>query len=351
MEELLKPVKTVRNVRSNIEKFETLSLGEREAKKEAVSTRPTISEVSDRRSEQSSILKIGEKGEKQENGCGNEPKRAALDRSLQSSNTSEDGLRRRTSAQPVSSPEEASIILKGQPGDEELEAVLHYLGNGIEQKTDFNIQLPSPPAAQILNLLTTNIIPDRWAILDSSAASQKDKATRKLLLSCMNSTAGLGALVARVQGLVAPPPNGQPSISEHAVFKEIASFFASMVYHKTSIKDLLSQVESAGGKPGQRPALWVEAISLLAGSKVLNVFLEASTTPEFRENIPWWLQDAREYTVWLGENIASAAISVPSPDAGSWKKLADFLKRALSLGFKGSFHCHLAMLRFYDFDR
>jgi hypothetical protein len=333
MDDLLKPVKTVRNVKSNIEKFETLSLRESNAKNDVVSTRNVLSEVSNGTKASSKISRGSEDEANSENENHRPPKDLALVENIPPNKQKGQSLQ--TVDEAISSPDQASAILNDQPTQERFEAVIRYLDDGIQGKHPFNIHVPSAAAAQLLNVLVARVIPDRWWTLASTGASQADKAIKRLLLSCMSSPAGIGALLARVQGLLASSQLRQPGSSEHAIFKDTVSFFASMVYHKTFVKDLLSQIQSSGGKPGQQQALWTEATSSLAGSKILNVFLEAGAVSELKDEIPPWLQDARDYSRWLGVNIASSGISLAASNEEAWKMLASFLKRALSLGNRG----------------
>ena len=337
MDDLLKPVKTVRNVKSNIEKFETLSLGEKNARNDLASSRNDIlvSEVTNGTKNPSNKLRVSQGGRQPEIGNDRSVKNVIANEESENIKSDGQSLQSVDGTPTISSPEQALTILNGQPSAEQFEAVIQYLDDGVQKKNGFNIYVPSAAAAQILNVIVTHAIPDRWSTLSSATASKADKWIRRLLLSCVSSPAGLGALLARVQGLSASPQIKTPASSELATFKDTASFFDSMVYKNRFVRDLLSQVQSSTAKAGQQQALWTEATSLLAGSKILNVFLEASTRSELKEDIPAWLQDARYYSRWLGVNIVSAAISLAASNEDAWKMLAGFFKRALSLGHKG----------------
>ncbi len=334
MDDLLTPVKTVRNVKSNIEKFETLSLRESQARSEVTSTTKKTLEGSEG---EDSPLKSLEKPEQRAESL-DKANHATKDVTKgEHVRSSKSGERLQQINCPTSSPGQALAILKEQPAADQFEAVIRYLEDGIRKKHGFNLHVPSAPAAQILNVLVTSVIPDRWAILNADAASKSDIAIRKSLLLCMNSTAGIGAVIARIQSMLTSPQIRQPGSSQHVVLKDTVSFFACLVYHKTFVRDLLYRTQSLGGKPGQKQAIWAEATSLFAGSKILNVFQEASAISEPKSEVPAWLQDPRDYSGWLGVNIASAAISIAPSVEEAWKMLANFLKRALSLGHRGRF--------------
>lgn len=334
MDDFLRPVKTVRNVKSNIQKFETLSLRDDHAKNDVASTKKIISEASGRTDSSSTISKGSAAREHAADANTTAAKNVVLSEHTQSNKSPGEGVRPVDG--PILSQDQALAVLKEQLGEERLEAVLRYLEDGIQKRHNFNLHVPSAPAAQILKVLGTSIIPDRWAILNVKTARNTDRAIRKLLLLCMTSTVGIGVVLAHIQTLLRSPQIRQSGSSQHATFKDTASFFTSMVYHKTFVRDLLHQSQTSGGSPGQQQALWTETTSLFAGSKVLNVFLEASAIPELKSQVPSWLQDARDYSRWLGVNIASAAINVPPTFQAGWKMLASFLKRSLSLGYKGT---------------
>jgi hypothetical protein len=360
MDEFLKPVKTVRNVKSNIEKFETLSLREKQAKDDATAKRKILAELPN--GPEGSLTHAHAKAEEKEKDKDeerNQIEKSEVKEELkhqmkpatehvkhvkhvkdvdggehdQHSNSADSCIQPEHS--PIMSPEQAWDILKQQPTEDAFEAVMQYLENGIQKKHDFNLHTPSAPAAQILNTLVTDVIPDRWEILNSSTASNVEKAMRKSLLLCMRSTAGIGAVIARIQSLLTSPQIGNTGSSQRIVFKDTVRFFGSIIYHKTFVRDLLFQTRTSSSKHGQEQAVWAEATSLLAGSKILNIFLEASAMLELRSEIPNWLQDAKEYSRWLGVNISSAAIGLTPSMEQAWKMLANLLKRALSLANKG----------------
>ncbi|KAF7510899.1 hypothetical protein GJ744_005729 [Endocarpon pusillum] len=339
MDDLLKPVKTVRNVKSNIEKFETLSLREQQSKNDLTSTRKILSEISSGSGAPLNVL--GESAEEEGSGVADDHVTKDLIPSEDRQSPERDSLQRIDGS--ISSPEHAFEILKQQPTEESFAAVMQYLEDGIHKKHHFSLHVPSASSAQILNVLVANVVADRWPILKSNTASKVDKSIRKSLLLCMSSVVGIGAVIARIQSLLTSPQISKAGFSQRIVFGETVSFFGSIAFHKNLVRDLLERTQSSVGRPGQEQVLWTEATSLLAGSKILNVFLEASTTSELKGEIPSWLQDPKEYCGWLGVNIAYAAISLTSVTEDAWKMLANLLKRALSLSHKDAVVAELYM--------
>ncbi len=333
MDDFLKPVKTVRNVKSNIEKFETLSLQEQQSKNDLISTRKIVSDASNGLKSPSDVSRKPAEQEGSDDADNHVTK--DIIQSEERRVPERDSLQRIDGS--ISSPKQALEIIRQQTTDKSFAAVMQYLEDGIHKKHNFDLHIPSAPAAQILNVLVVSVIPDRWDILNSYTDSRGDKSIRKSLLLCMSSVAGLGALVARIRSLLESPQISKAGSSQNLIFKDTTSFFGSVAFHKTLVREMLHRTQSSVENPGQEQALWTEATSLLAGSKILNVFLEASATSHLRGIIPSWLQDPKEYCGWLGVNIAYAAISLTPAMEDAWKMLANLLKRALSLSHKGWF--------------
>jgi hypothetical protein len=332
MDDFLTPVQTTRNVRSNIEKFETLSLRDKEAKADVVPKGKPISEVSNQAENPAKRTALP----KEDRSFPDEDS-TAIDLSGTRSESKTSTSKPQIAHEKISSAEQVLAVLRAQPSDESVEAALEYLDDGIKAKHDFNIQVPSAAAAQILNVLVTTVIPDRWPGLNLNAPSKAEKASRLRLLTCMRSTAGIGTIVARVQSLVTSQQMRQLGPSQPIVLKDTISFFETLAHHNTLVRDLLTQTHHQNSSIGQLQAVQNEIISLLAGSKVLNMFQEACTTSQLKTEVPKWLQDPRDYNRWLSGNIVSASTAIARSDEETWKTLASFLKRAMSLGHKGRF--------------
>ena len=335
MEDPLTPVKTVRNVKSNVEKFETLSLRENVKRQKGRSSAKTpVIEASD-----TTVIK---------STCPedtNQPSRdiTSSQRTPKPNHKKQDStaflqktyLQQSTQA---NFPDDARIILKSQPDHEDLIAVLHYLEFGIERKDDFNVRANSPKAAQILNVLATVTIPDHWARLCVSPLSKDDVRTKKALLACLMSVAGIGALTSQIKIAAAASVSQGEASTATLVLQELLSVLAALLESSKSLFVLLKDVFSLNEKPSQRHVVWQELVSLLAGGKVLSaageaafVISKSSSTAESDT----WLGDGRKFSKWLAANIANVLAALTINEEESWSMMAQMFRRSLSLGHSG----------------
>jgi telomere length regulation protein len=232
-------------------------------------------------------------------------------------------------------PDDAREILKGQPDHENLVAVLRYLRFGIEGKHDFNLRASGPKASQILNVLVTVTIPDRWQSLNSKPGSKENKEVRKMFLSCLTCVAGLGALHAEIRRLAAlsMPTNSGQSL----MLKDAIDVLANVLYPSSFVETVLGDTLTLHPKPAQKHVLWQELSSFVAGGKILSAVAQAFPLAEFTtdEKIAEWLADGTRYIKWLARNICHAAAKVAVAEGEAWPMLTQLLKRGLSLGHSG----------------
>jgi telomere length regulation protein len=232
-------------------------------------------------------------------------------------------------------PDEAREILKCQPDHEDFVAVLQYLHSGIVSKHGFNIRASGPKASQILNVLVTVIIPDRWATLNTKPVSKQDQETRNMLLSCLTSVAGLGALhmqIRKLTELARSRNSGQTMMLNDAI-----DVLAHVLSPSSVIEIILRDTLKLQQKSARRHVLWQELCSYLAAGKVLSAVAQAFPLAGLANGKGHleWLADGKQYTQWLARNICHAAMATAVAENEAWSMLAQLLKRSLSLGQSG----------------
>jgi hypothetical protein len=308
MGDLLTPVQTTRKVKSSVDKFEVLSpnngAGLPNEAVQVSSTSRTGGSKHSRHTKQDSTAFLQQVY-------------------LQNDSASE------------TLPDDAREILKSQPDYEDFLAVLRYLHFGIEGKHDFNIRASGPKASQILNVLATITIPDRWATLNLKPVSKEDKEARKMLLSCLTCVAGLGALHAEIRRLagISMPTKTEQSL----MLKDAIDVLSNVLYPSSFIETVLGDTLTLHPKPIQQHVLWQEVSSFVAGGKILSAVAQAFPLAELTndERTAEWLADGTRYTKWLARNICHAAAKVAVAEGEAWRMLAQLLKRGLSLGYSG----------------
>src|SRR5215471_9467226 len=120
----------------------------------------------------------------------------------------------------ISSPESILGILKSSPGHSQVVEVLNFLDPSRTSENAFNITVPSPMAAQILHVLISTTIPDHWSSLgledDESPSDRGLKSKPKaVLLRCLSSVAGIGAVMIHIRTLL-PQPNSSTKLNKRA---------------------------------------------------------------------------------------------------------------------------------------
>ena len=206
MDGLLTEIKTVKKVQSNIDRFENLSIQE--------TTKPRSNSGKSKRS----LIEISSSSASDSQS---EPfdLHASIASSIDAKPTNKKHKRHDSTAflqksylqEPAASStslfDDAREILRTQPDQEDLLAVLQYLRYGIENKHDFNIHIAGPKAAQIVNVLVTVTLPDQWHNLRPPKLSDTDRQLKDLLILVLRSVAGLGALLMQIRSLSAKKEN------------------------------------------------------------------------------------------------------------------------------------------------
>jgi telomere length regulation protein len=244
----------------------------------------------------------------------------------------------------VSSPETALQALQAEPDFDTLKSTLRYIVHGIPPSSAFRITLPSPTAAQLVNALVSDTVPNYWNILNEKNDSGKritfkNGAERKLLLSCLRSVTGLNALLARLKALIQQSKEGKKGTTrpKSVEYLEIYIEVLEAILHgENAIKLLWSEISK--GPVLTQKSLWRESVVLLAGSKILNTAAEtASTINEVSEGIEKkrWIADGQLYSHWLTSNIINGAETLLSAPDASWRPISELISKSLRLGYTG----------------
>lgn len=308
MANLLTPVQTTWNIRNSAEKLENVALKDDNASLLAVASTSRNSLPEDRKN----------KGQDSS---------AFLQQVYLNSNESTQSL-----------PDDARKILNSQPDQEDLVAVLQYLQCGIDGKHDFDIRVSSPQASRIVNILATITIPEQWANLNITSFSDEDAKIKQMLLSCLTSVAGLGALHARTRTLAQMATSKTNFSSVSLVLTDTIAVLANVLQGPTFLSRVLHDTVALHSNLSQRHAIWQEMLAFIAGGKILSAVASSLhlTTSESRSNgSNEWLGDGNDYCKWLGMNIAYASTRSTVKDTESWPLIAQVVKRGLGLGYSG----------------
>jgi hypothetical protein len=309
MGDLLTPLKTTRKVKSNVETLETLTLNN------GAQSPIEVIEVSS----------TSRSGAFQQSRHKKQDSTAFLHKLYLQNDSSLDTL-----------PDDAREILKSQPDLQEFLAVLQYLQFGIDGKHDFNIRASRPKQSQILNVLVTVTIPDRWASLNTKPMSKEDQETKSMLLSCLTCVAGLGALYAHIRRLVALAVSVKTAQS--LMLKDAIDVLAQVLHPSSFIASVLHDTLTLHSKTAQQQVIWQELSSFVAGGKILSTVAQALPLAESAEKDKLsveWLGDGSQYCKWLARNICHAGTKLAVNEDEAWPMLAQLVKRGIYLGHSG----------------
>ena len=331
MDGLLTEIKSVKKVQNNIDKFETLSLEER-----------TKSGSNSTKSKTSTVEVISSNGSDATSESFNlQPSTASSQTSISPRHAVQKHKRHDCTAflqksylnevTAASLTDDAREILKSQPDQEDLVAVLQYLQYGIDGKHDFNVHVAGPKAAQIINILVTVTIPNHWHLLRRKKLSKSDLDLKKLLLTALRSVAGIGGLSMQIRTLGVRNQN-------RLLVEDTMSVLDSILQGFQVLRSLLRDAHSLYQKDSQRRVFWQEVVALLCGSRVLSTAAQAAIlNGDLELGDSRWLCDGEEYSAWLGKNIAACATSM-GQDAEPWTLLSIATKRAMNLGYRSKWN-------------
>lgn len=259
------------------------------------------------------------------------------------------GLERRANiselARDPTSPIYILDVLKSRPNRDHLSQVLNVLDPSNRSITpdQFDIRIPSPISAQILQTLVSVTIPDVWDTLNAKSKDSKPAGSklRGALLRCLSSVAGVSSLVAQLRSLIAASrlssAEAKGSSSDIRV-RDILEILSALLEPSDFLFRMYMDISTVYPNETQKQVSWRELISLIAASKVLSTAAESLTlVKDFsRLNKVSWVGEGPKYASWIGDNICRFSSKIDLNDEGAWKAIASFTGRVLSLGYTGN---------------
>ncbi|KAJ5164051.1 uncharacterized protein N7500_005881 [Penicillium coprophilum] len=231
-------------------------------------------------------------------------------------------------------------LLKSSPDHEQLCAILAALDPFSKSKAtkDFDLRIPSPITAQILQVLVSTTIPDHWASLDATDSKGKDAKARAALLRCLSSVAGLGSLVAQLRSLInaarASAQQAQGSSSQLGI-RDLLAVLAALLEPADFLSRVFSDISVIYDNKTRQQVTWRELVSLVAAGKILSTVAEALTVVDEPRSVSSvsWVGNGSQYASWLGRNVWHLAARLASDSESDWAAVALLTGRALSLGY------------------
>lgn len=246
----------------------------------------------------------------------------------------------------TSSPDNILSILQSRPDRFDLSRVLKRLDPTNLSGEQFNIKAPSSKAAEILHVLISTTIPDHWTSLTAEDGSEgfSERGTksslslRAVLLRCLSSVAGVGALIAHIRTLIVG--QGQSNRNEHnsgnhLVIRDLISVLSALIKPQAFLLHIHTDIFKLTKSTVKRQILWKELTALVGAGRILSTTAEALTAVKDAE-VPQsisWIGEGNAYASWLGRCIYFMASKIQHDDLDAWKSLAMLYGRSLSLGY------------------
>lgn len=261
-----------------------------------------------------------------------------------------------------SSPDYILGILRSKPDRDQLYEVLHTLdpANKAVANRVFDIRVPGPTTAQILQILVSTTIPDHWNSLEADSGSQasqgqkrKDPKLRGVLLRCLSSVAGISSLVSQLRTLLATHnsvPEHDNGSGRHLVIRDILAVLSALLKPEDFLVRLYTDICALHGNATQQQVAWRELISLVAAGRVLSTAAEALTSIKDLDNLKSisWVGEGASYASWLGRNIRHMATKIDTNNQEAYKSVALITGRAMSLGYIGNIEPLDTLFRLYS---
>ena len=262
------------------------------------------------------------------------------------------------------SPEEALYKLRTSLDHVTLRQCIEIIKPQAVDPKQFNIRRPGPLAAQLLKQLVSSTIPDFWRNLDDPSRYGKSKERKKpgsnvnraiseeqrLILQCLCSVSGLGALCSEIrlyQSTAERPGKSNEAVNLSYNLSILLEVLKMLVHSDDFLHNIWSDLKALCSTTNQCLVQWKELMSIIASGKLLSIAAEAYDTVDktgCEVSDISLIVDGRKYAAWVGRNLVSMAQELPQIAEEPWDALSQFLGRSLSLGHKGMDYQNLSAL-------
>lgn len=239
----------------------------------------------------------------------------------------------------IDSKEDALKALQSKPDLDLLARVLRFLDLSTANNDGFNMKIPGPAAAQLIFALVSDTVPDYWALL----ADQSHAKDQHLLLRCLKSVAGIGAIITRLRLCLdaTTGPKLDENLEKKGTLRTIRDLLSVLetLFRKDNLFSIIwNDIVVFNSKTPQRNLLWKEFVSFIGGGRILSLAAEAHQLLRQQgseiENASW-LSSGEEYSSWIGRNVIYMLTDSKAEESGGLEPLAQILGKALSLGYSG----------------
>ncbi|KAG9750242.1 hypothetical protein KCU75_g13636, partial [Aureobasidium melanogenum] len=234
----------------------------------------------------------------------------------------------RTVRNSPASTDEALHILRSSPDQDALHDLLLFLSQPSQQSAGFDIKIPTPSSAKVLNELINTTSPDFWG---------SDDQTDVLLVDCLRSVSGIGGILAKLRLSISEYQSARKGVqgSESTQpLSDLISILSQLLRPDNLAENFYNDINRLVESQSRRTLLWKEFLTLVGTGKIVASAAEAEDTVKSAggQLEPSWLSNGSKYSAWLGRNVCTM-LHKTTKDTSTYKAAAQLCGKALGIGY------------------
>lgn len=236
----------------------------------------------------------------------------------------------RTVRKSPTSTDEVLQLLRSSPDTDALYDLLLFLNQPSQTSAGFNIRIPTPSSAKVINEIINTTLPDFWGSHDQ---------TNLLIVDCLRSVAGIGAILAKLRLLISQYKSSRQGVKgsdSTRPLSDLTSVFSQLLDSDTLARNVFTDIDRLVESQAKRTLLWKEFLTLVGTGKIIASAAEAEDTVKSAEgqHEPSWLSNGSKYSTWLGRNVCTM-LQQTTEDPSATKAAAQLCGKALGIGYPG----------------
>ncbi|KAF3762602.1 hypothetical protein M406DRAFT_280743 [Cryphonectria parasitica EP155] len=232
----------------------------------------------------------------------------------------------------ASSIEDVIKALKSEPDYDVLISALRLLSCDNQKLRGFKIGSPGPEAAQVIQTLVTEIVPNYWTLLKESCV-EDGNADLDLLLNALRSLTGLNAILLRIRSHIQEKKGETPEAKRSDVLLNLKidlEVLSAILEGHGRVMGIWTAV-SDGEDVVKRRIMSKEFVNVLGSGRIISLSAEAEALISQDRTKLSWIADGLEYSRWLAHNILAWSKEAQEPEGE--KIVADLLSKVMHLGY------------------
>ncbi|KAI4715505.1 hypothetical protein E4T48_08322 [Aureobasidium sp. EXF-10727] len=234
----------------------------------------------------------------------------------------------RAARKSPTSTDEVLQILRSSPDEHALHNLLLFLNQPSQQAAGFDIKSPTPSSAKIVNELVSTTLPHFW---------DSDDHTNVLILDCLRSVAGIGAILTNLRLLTSKHQSTKQGVKKPDSTRPLSDLIlvlSQLLNADNLAQNIYADIDRLVENQTKRTLLWKEFLTLVGTGKIIASVAEAEDTVKSAggQHEPSWLSDGSKYSAWLGRTV-SAMLQQITKNTSACKAAAQLCGRALGIGY------------------